>query len=462
MASVAERRKRVLPGRASVSEAQRQIERLVELLSSRVGCPVVLEDAHYRLVAYSPHTNAHQVDPARWQTVLSKRAPQSVVERMQAAGIFALLHSSSGPVRTPPVPEAGLDSRLAVAVRSGENVLGYLWVEEQQQPLQEPEVRLIYRVAQEEIGPLLARLLQLETPEQFDAQILRRFILQRRLLSAAEASRLTERFPALRCPRLLVVAVRHGHRLPSRPLAAWRIGPNLGLHTTWVTCGNTWYLVAGDPMEPLSGTHAEPFDRLRQELLAFFAASGSSSGPDGGRPGIGISQLFASPAEVALRAMEAQWAADIARTFLSGSRAVTAGEYPALEALLACWDPEPRAHGSSTQLTSRHAKPQQAAWLERLETYDRAHGTDLTRTLEVYCDAAGSLQEASSALHIHPNTLLYRLSRIRKLTQKNIDDGRERLLVHFELKAARLLAQTSDLSNFAHGGPYFLPIPSPQ
>lgn len=68
-------------------------------------------------------------------------------------------------------------------------------------------------------------------------------------------------------------------------------------------------------------------------------------------------------------------------------------------------------------LFSRSAEVHQ--WFNRtlgaLVEYDRRNKTQMVQTLEVYFDTSHSLQQAAQALHVHPNTLKYRLQRIKKI-----------------------------------------------
>ncbi|MCS6803348.1 MAG: helix-turn-helix domain-containing protein [Chloroflexota bacterium] len=80
-------------------------------------------------------------------------------------------------------------------------------------------------------------------------------------------------------------------------------------------------------------------------------------------------------------------------------------------------------------------------WLERLAAYDRRHKTQLVQTLAVYFDAHGSPTEAAERLHLHRNTLLYRLQRIREITGRDPDDPRARLAFHLALRIDHVLGQ---------------------
>lgn len=63
---------------------------------------------------------------------------------------------------------------------------------------------------------------------------------------------------------------------------------------------------------------------------------------------------------------------------------------------------------------------------------------ELQETLEVYLDHAGNVAHSAAALHIHRQTLYYRLSRIETLTGCDLGDGQARLLLHMSVKLARL------------------------
>ena len=76
-----------------------------------------------------------------------------------------------------------------------------------------------------------------------------------------------------------------------------------------------------------------------------------------------------------------------------------------------------------------------------LEEYDRAHGGELVRTLEEIRKYP-TIPEAAQALHIHRNTLLYRIERMQEITTLNLDDGESRLTFHLALKARDVIRRS--------------------
>ncbi len=78
-------------------------------------------------------------------------------------------------------------------------------------------------------------------------------------------------------------------------------------------------------------------------------------------------------------------------------------------------------------------------YVEPLDRYDRAHTSDLRRTLEVYYEAGGTLEAAARRLHIHVSTLRYRLKKAAELLGVDVKDGAAALDVQVALKAAGVL-----------------------
>ena len=57
--------------------------------------------------------------------------------------------------------------------------------------------------------------------------------------------------------------------------------------------------------------------------------------------------------------------------------------------------------------------------------------------------AHGNLAQAAKDLDVHRNTLVYRLERISELTELDLNDADNRLILHLALKIQRVLATIS-------------------
>lgn len=79
-------------------------------------------------------------------------------------------------------------------------------------------------------------------------------------------------------------------------------------------------------------------------------------------------------------------------------------------------------------------------------SYDRAHDTELEATLRAYLDADGSLQACAEALHVHTNTVRYRLRRVGELTGRKLSSLPDRVDLYMATKASDGLEITATRS----------------
>jgi DNA-binding PucR family transcriptional regulator len=73
-----------------------------------------------------------------------------------------------------------------------------------------------------------------------------------------------------------------------------------------------------------------------------------------------------------------------------------------------------------------------------LHEYDREHGATLVPTLGAYLRTGFNITRSAKELHVHPNTVVYRLRRIRELTGRDPTDPNDLLLLCVGLKVAEL------------------------
>ncbi|MGH3786486.1 MAG: PucR family transcriptional regulator [Pseudonocardiaceae bacterium] len=72
--------------------------------------------------------------------------------------------------------------------------------------------------------------------------------------------------------------------------------------------------------------------------------------------------------------------------------------------------------------------------LGSLLDYDTEHRTQLVHTLSVYLHHHGSHKQSARMLHLHTNTVAYRISRIEAITALRLGDPDDRLLAHVAVK----------------------------
>jgi sugar diacid utilization regulator len=74
----------------------------------------------------------------------------------------------------------------------------------------------------------------------------------------------------------------------------------------------------------------------------------------------------------------------------------------------------------------------------RLREWDTAHGGALGQSLAAYLDAFGNVNAAARGLHVHPNTVRYRVRRAVEVSGLDLDDPDQRLVATVLLRAEAL------------------------
>ena len=71
-----------------------------------------------------------------------------------------------------------------------------------------------------------------------------------------------------------------------------------------------------------------------------------------------------------------------------------------------------------------------------LFAYDAAHAADLVRTLRMFLECGGSWSRCAGSLHIHVNTLRYRIGRVERITGRDLGNFSTRVDFHLALGLA--------------------------
>jgi DNA-binding PucR family transcriptional regulator len=128
--------------------------------------------------------------------------------------------------------------------------------------------------------------------------------------------------------------------------------------------------------------------------------------------------------EVARSLSEALMALNLAKGRPPGHRVVDHRDLGSHALLLALLDPEVLS-GFREQV------------LGPVERWDLEHGTDLLQTLRAFLMNGGRWRATATDLHIHHNTLRYRLRRVELLTGRRLDEVADRLDLQIALLVPR-------------------------
>jgi len=152
-----------------------------------------------------------------------------------------------------------------------------------------------------------------------------------------------------------------------------------------------------------------------------------SAGNAGWTVSVGIGQLYSDLLSIPRSYREAQHAVKIGRA-LNGPNAISSFSELGIYRMLLQF------------AQSQNPNEFFCEALQRLLEYDQQADKELVKTLTAFLECNGNLTETSDRLFIHRNTLKYRLERIRDITQIDLDDSENRLMLHLGLKMNQIVA----------------------
>lgn len=139
------------------------IHRLAEEMSLVFQEAIIIENNQFELVAYgSPEEQLY--DPIQQKTILAKRCPLYVIERLKKEGIFDQLAAENKPIRIQRMEDIDFYERVVISLKSQGEICGYLWLCETEK-LTDKDFAFL-----EDIAPHLAKCLDSQTHGKQDVQ----------------------------------------------------------------------------------------------------------------------------------------------------------------------------------------------------------------------------------------------------------------------------------------------------
>ena len=381
---------------------------LADAIAELIDAPVTIEDRGSRVLAYSGRQD--EADAARAETIVGRRVPERFVSRLEERGAFRKLRDGTGCVYVDEIDD-GVLPRLAVAVRAGDEMLGSIWaaVPTRPDPAKEQAFAETAKVAalyllRHRAGADVERTLQAE---------LLAGILQGSAGAREAAVRLGLAGPAYRVIALWLQDPADGEaghqRTQLRDVLAVHLSTFRVRGAAAVMGGIVFAVISCEEDEERSRELAV---RLSEDVLSRVGSPGLLIGIGGLADGLVDVPRSKRESEETLRALGT-----------GSGRSVATIDQVRLPALLARF-----AEGASKDRDIYQDK------IEPLLDSDSSSGTAYIEALRAYFDSFGDYTAAASGLHIHPNTLRYRLRRAQEIAGVELDDPEERLALMLLLR----------------------------
>ncbi|MBO1001188.1 PucR family transcriptional regulator [Pseudogracilibacillus auburnensis] len=122
------------------------VHQLVEQLSSLFQKAIIIENKHFELIAYSS-PNEFSFDPVQQKTILTKRCPLFIIERLKKEGIVEKLQKKDKPIRLQAMEDIGFYQRVVISLKYKDRLYGYLWIYEANEIFREKDFSFLTKIA---------------------------------------------------------------------------------------------------------------------------------------------------------------------------------------------------------------------------------------------------------------------------------------------------------------------------
>jgi DNA-binding PucR family transcriptional regulator len=382
---------------------------LAQSIADRTKGMISIEDAQSHVLAYSASND--EADELRRLSILGRAGPPEHLEWISKWGIFDALRARRDVVRVAERPELGLRPRLAVGIhrdtdsrRRSPGFIGTIWLQQGSRPLAD-DAEEVLRGAAVLAARIMTRLAATPTTHALRVQGLLGFTGD-----DVDVTAVGRELGINSDGRAALIGFRCADGpIPADSIALSASAFRHDAHTAAVN--DVVYVLfpqTGAPSSMASwvrGTVAALDRELGLDLRAVIAA-----GLDG----------LASAAAAR---------ADIDRVFAS------AGRHPGAIHAVTSTD-EARTTVLLDEIVTRIGNglvDPRVHWLRDNEPM-------LAETLQSYLDSFGDITAAAESLHVHPNTVRYRIRRIEKLLGTSLGDPDDRLVLALGLRATERTA----------------------
>ncbi|WP_257350378.1 PucR family transcriptional regulator [Pseudalkalibacillus decolorationis] len=391
------------------------IHKATELISSKLSKPVIIENKNFELISYS--SSFDKFDQTQQKTILSKKCPIFIIDRLKKEGIVQRLEKHSDPIRVHPIEELGFHQRVVIAAKHLGHTMGYIWIQESDQLLDSVELGFL-----EEITPHLGNLIhdvftKLNAKKGRKEEVLWQLLhheygSESQLLNNASLAKLTlpERFSVV---VFSVSAPRYKFMLDDLE----KIVHNAYSHTQMYSLKTEFQVIL-----VLYGAARKKFSSLELARSLIEEVKQEIGEEEFYQFLIGVGKEYNSLYHMRKSFLEALEVIETAN-FISPRPESMPREFAYL--------------GIYRYLATLYEKNSSEDYysddLLSLIQNDAEKQTDLLRTLEVYLANNGKGKQTANELFIHPNTLNYRIKKIQELTNIDFNDFNMKSYLYTEL-----------------------------
>lgn len=395
------------------------LQEIVDKISELLNCPVTVEDTNHRLLAYSKHEIT--TDSARIETIISKQVPAKVVQSLWKQGVFQQLNEQDEPVTIRGISDVGLGDRVAISIRQKDEVIGYIWA----LGIMDGKDSFSLEVMKEAAKIIRSYLIKLRLQQKKEEEGVQKFFWKTLTGGGGNDEKIVEALKQFQVPvpkEFAILVFRFSKSLSTeekeqamsytRMLHEGRIDLSL-FHENEL-------IILLSSLEGVRGYNSY-YNHFAKKVVNFFHEKYAPY-----QISVGIGNVYSNLCYIETSFKEALQVMELREHYPNELKDVLhyeqLGIFKYIDVIMVQQEKE-----------RRYSAP-----LTLLIEYDRKNQADLVDTLHAFLNADGNSNKAAKSLHVHPNTLNYRMKRVVEITGVDLSDINQKLDLYLQLKIMKL------------------------
>lgn len=386
------------------------LEQLADEIGIMLQCPITIEDLEHRLLGYSSHVTS--VDPVRIATIVGRRVPEHVTEKLKNNGVIEALNHT-GEATYIEVEHGGtITSRIAIAVKHGARPLGYIWAlvdnKESMSEAWYDQLELATALVAKELLRLESAKRNLKSAsEQFFLRLIQGEFSSNAVIQS-EASKLQVQLPGNGALVVIQLEEVIGEGVLRKEVKRW-----LELHDR----KKSMYSI-------VNGMIVLLLDQIDDKHLQAFQQSFEGQ----------LHTLGYHAAILVGAAKIIQYDQTSVAFQRANDTIIIKKSYPNASTNIYYYENLGYIHFLSEVTRFVRKGNYVHSGIESLRSYDAEHASELLKTLKALLDYDCQTKEVIKKLHIHPNTLSYRVQRIQEISGIDLKSMSDKVTCYLYLK----------------------------
>ncbi|MGJ9459391.1 PucR family transcriptional regulator [Oceanobacillus sp. CF4.6] len=395
-----------------LNEVFKSTDKLADRIGEIFECPITIEDSNHHIVSYSKHKE--NIDEARIATIMNRKVPDKVINGLWKKGVMPKLIDSDEPVIIPQIAEIGLGNRVAVSIREKNEIYGFIWAHTGDKTLSDEELQFLKEVAKQVKKLFLKHHNRNRKSKEHYNDFFWK-LLTGDIHDTNEINRQSKQLNIRLEGKLAVVVIRFADEVTEQleKHAYYLAETQMQVQVVSRIFDDKEFIMLvrhvkeDDPSYMLVDFINQFILRISKQLKLQNVNGSAGSIYESTR---NIKDSYKQALQVL--DLKGKFSKELEETFLYEDL----GVYQFIEELFEI----------------RKLNHYQNKYVEKLRAYDKKNQTSLVHTLNMYLQCDCNVYQAAKEIIIHPNTMNYRLKRIREVSDLDLKDPNQKINIYLD------------------------------